>query len=330
MQEEKQTDPKSYWSGSEGTSVTAPADDELLKRQAKARLRHRVIGAVVLVATAVTFLPILFETPAIQTEGEAQTRIPAVPEQPLGKLELSVNKPQPMPSDQGPLRDLSQPNDLSGTDETKALPVPESESASAVADEEGTLFIQVLATSSERGAMREMAKYQAIGIPVYAVKVQKKSATLWRVRLGLFKNKADAEKVVQYLNAQKISHMPIQVEKTDSSAIERIKPAQTLKAATQKAAEQGQKTDASQASSKQDKKVTEKASQVPKNNQNVSKSAPKPQVQKQDSVKKSAPSKASAEKKKPVANDDPLASMIKSAEKDFIAEQLAKERARQP
>ena len=39
-------------------------DAQMTERQAKARLRHRVIGGLVLVATAVVFLPLVFETPA--------------------------------------------------------------------------------------------------------------------------------------------------------------------------------------------------------------------------------------------------------------------------
>ena len=208
----------------------------------------------------------------------------------------------------------------------------------------GTLFIQVLATSSERGAMREMAKYQAMGLPVYAVKVQKKSATLWRVRLGLFKTKAEAEKVVQYLNSQNISHMPIQVEKTETRAIERIKPAQTLKAATQNANEAAKHATPSESTVKKTQDNSQKSviksagstQKAPASSSSVTvTNKSKAQTTKSSSSKTSSqpaskalkPSAKSQGQKQTKVDDDPLAGMIRNAERDFIAEQLARERA---
>lgn len=301
-------------------------DAQMTERQAKARLRHRVIGGLVLVATAVVFLPLVFETPAIDTQEEAQTRIPDIPKEPLDKLELVVNRPEPVSMGKGPLKDLTQPNEVG--EEAPAPMAADTQVAST-----GTLFIQVLATSSERGAMREMAKYQAMGLPVYAVKVQKKSATLWRVRLGLFKTKAEAEKVVQYLNSQNISHMPIQVEKTQSNAIERLKPEETLKTATKKATEAAEQAKASKPQASAQKSVTKSSAPTQKASSSQS-AASKPKTQAAKPAGKSqtqAPKAATKPVAKPQASkkidDDPLAGMIRNAERDFIAEQLAKERA---
>ena len=318
--------PEEVSAGRPETMVTP--DAQMTERQAKARLRHRVIGGLVLVATAVVFLPLVFETPAIDTQEEAQTRIPDIPKEPLDKLELVVNRPEPVSMGKGPLKDLTQPNEVG--EEAPAPMAADTQVAST-----GTLFIQVLATSSERGAMREMAKYQAMGLPVYAVKVQKKSATLWRVRLGLFKTKAEAEKVVQYLNSQNISHMPIQVEKTQSNAIERIKPEETLKTATKKATEAAEQAKASKPQASAQKSVTKPSAPTQKASSSQS-AANKPKTQ---AAKPAAKSQTQALKAatKPVAkpqaskskkiDDDPLAGMIRNAERDFIAEQLAKERA---
>ncbi len=318
--------PEEVSAGRPETMVTP--DAQMTERQAKARLRHRVIGGLVLVATAVVFLPLVFETPAIDTQEEAQTRIPDIPKEPLDKLELVVNRLEPVSMGKGPLKDLTQPNEVG--EEAPAPMAADTQVAST-----GTLFIQVLATSSERGAMREMAKYQAMGLPVYAVKVQKKSATLWRVRLGLFKTKAEAEKVVQYLNSQNISHMPIQVEKTQSNAIERIKPEETLKTATKKATEAAEQAKASKPQASAQKSVTKPSAPTQKASSSQS-AANKPKTQ---AAKPAAKSQTQALKAatKPVAkpqaskskkiDDDPLAGMIRNAERDFIAEQLAKERA---
>lgn len=318
--------PEEVSAGRPETMVTP--DAQMTERQAKARLRHRVIGGLVLVATAVVFLPLVFETPAIDTREEAQTRIPDIPKEPLDKLELVVNRPEPVSMGKGPLKDLTQPNEVG--EEAPAPMAADTQVAST-----GTLFIQVLATSSERGAMREMAKYQAMGLPVYAVKVQKKSATLWRVRLGLFKTKAEAEKVVQYLNSQNISHMPIQVEKTQSNAIERLKPEETLKTATKKATEAAEQAKASKPQASAQKSVTKSSAPTQKASSSQS-AANKPKTQAAKPAAKSqtqAPKAATKPVAKPQASkskkidDDPLAGMIRNAERDFIAEQLAKERA---
>ena len=318
--------PEEVSAGRPETMVTP--DAQMTERQAKARLRHRVIGGLVLVATAVVFLPLVFETPAIDTQEEAQTRIPDIPKEPLDKLELVVNRPEPVSMGKGPLKDLTQPNEVG--EEAPAPMAADTQVAST-----GTLFIQVLATSSERGAMREMAKYQAMGLPVYAVKVQKKSATLWRVRLGLFKTKAEAEKVVQYLNSQNISHMPNQVEKTQSNAIERLKPEETLKTATKKATEAAEQAKASKPQASAQKSVTKSSAPTQKASSSQS-AANKPKTQAAKPAAKSqtqAPKAATKPVAKPQASkskkidDDPLAGMIRNAERDFIAEQLAKERA---
>lgn len=340
MQENRSADKaQEYWQPDEASAKTESSvtpDAQMQERQAKARVRHRMIGGLVLLATAVVFLPLVFETPAIDTQEEAQTRIPDIPKEPLEKLELVVNRPEPVSMGKGPLKDLTQPNDI-GEETTTPAPVDDDEMQVP-----GTLFIQVLATSSERGAMREMAKYQAMGLPVYAVKVQKKSATLWRVRLGLFKTKAEAEKVVQYLNSQNISHMPIQVEKTETRAIERIKPAQTLKAATQNANEAAKHATPSESTVKKTQDNSQKSviksagstQKAPASSSSVTNKS-KAQTTKSSGSKTSSqpaskapkPSAKSQGQKQTKVDDDPLAGMIRNAERDFIAEQLARERA---
>ena len=155
------------------------------------------------------------------------------------------------------------------------------------------------------------------------------------MRLGLFKTKAEAEKVVQYLNSQNISHMPIQVEKTQSNAIERIKPEETLKTATKKATEAAEQAKASKPQASAQKSVTKPSAPTQKASSSQS-AANKPKTQ---AAKPAAKSQTQALKAatKPVAkpqaskskkiDDDPLAGMIRNAERDFIAELLDKERA---
>lgn len=301
-------------------------DKELEVSQVKAKFRHRLVGAVVLVAALATVLPIFFEEPAIQSDRHAETKIPPITKEPFYKMELPVNNRPAvsMPADQSALKDLSKPNVVK--DAPEARPTPEldqkqKEAQTYAPSTEGSLYIQVLATSSEAGAMREMARYQAMGLPVYSVKVQKKSATLWRVRLGLFKTKEEAERVAKILDSRKISHMPVQVEESAKRDMNRIAPTRTLKSAAQEAhsrsQEQKVKTPAVQ--------PAKAKSQPAKNATPAQPKAVKPATAAKSSQpvkKETAPKATQKVSPKKSASDDPLADLLKSTREDVIAQKL--------
>ncbi len=301
-------------------------DKELEVSQVKAKFRHRLVGAVVLVAALATVLPIFFEEPAIQSDRHAETKIPPITKEPFYKMELPVNNRPTvsMPADQSALKDLSKPNVVK--DAPEARPTPEldqkqKEAQTYAPSTEGSLYIQVLATSSEAGAMREMARYQAMGLPVYSVKVQKKSATLWRVRLGLFKTKEEAERVAKILDSRKISHMPVQVEESAKRDMNRIAPTRTLKSAAQEAhsrsQEQKAKTPAAQ--------PVKAKSQLAKNATPAQPKAVKPATAAKSSQpvkKETAPKATQKVSPKKSASDDPLADLLKSTREDVIAQKL--------
>lgn len=301
-------------------------DKELEVSQVKAKFRHRLVGAVVLVAALATVLPIFFEEPAIQSDRHAETKIPPISKEPFYKMELPVNNRPAvsMPADQSALKDLSKPNVVK--DAPEARPTPEldqkqNEAQTYAPSTEGSLYIQVLATSSEAGAMREMARYQAMGLPVYSVKVQKKSATLWRVRLGLFKTKEEAERVAKILDSRKISHMPVQVEESAKRDMNRIAPTRTLKSAAQEAhsrsQEQKAKTSAAQPIKAKSQPVKNATPAQPKAVKPATAAKATQQVKKETAPK--ATQKVSPKKS---ASDDPLADLLKSTREDVIAQKL--------
>lgn len=331
MQESnKPTNEEAFWkSPQESVEVGLEhlaEDKELEVSQVKARFRHRLVGAVVLVATLVTVLPIFFEEPAIQSDRHAETKIPPITKEPFYKMELPVNNRPAvsMPADQSALKDLSKPNVVK--DAPEARPTPELDQKqnveqSYVPSTEGSLYIQVLATSSEAGAMREMARYQAMGLPVYSVKVQKKSATLWRVRLGLFKTKEEAERVAKVLDSRKISHMPVQVEESAKRDMNRIAPTRTLKSAAQEAhsrsQEQKAKTPAAQPAKAKSQPIKNATPAQPK--------AVKPATAAKTSQpvkKETAPKATQKVSSKKSASNDPLADLLKSTREDVIAQKL--------
>ena len=331
MQESnKPTNEEAFWkSPQESVEVGLEhlaEDKELEVSQVKAKFRHRLVGAVVLVAALATVLPIFFEEPAIQSDRHAETKIPPITKEPFYKMELPVNNRPAvsMPADQSALKDLSKPNVVK--DAPEARPTPELDQKqnveqSYVPSTEGSLYIQVLATSSEAGAMREMARYQAMGLPVYSVKVQKKSATLWRVRLGLFKTKEEAERVAKILDSRKISHMPVQVEESAKRDMNRIAPTRTLKSAAKEAhsrsQEQKAKTPAAQ--------PVKAKSQPAKNATPAQPKAVKPATAAKTSQpvkKETAPKATQKVSSKKSASDDPLADLLKSTREDVIAQKL--------
>ena len=331
MQESnKPTNEEAFWkSPQESVEVGLEhlaEDKELEVSQVKAKFRHRLVGAVVLVAALATVLPIFFEEPAIQSDRHAETKIPPITKEPFYKMELPVNNRPAgsMPADQSALKDLSKPNVVK--DAPEARPTPEldqkqKEAQTYAPSTEGSLYIQVLATSSEAGAMREMARYQAMGLPVYSVKVQKKSATLWRVRLGLFKTKEEAERVAKVLDSRKISHMPVQVEESAKRDMNRIAPTRTLKSAAQEAhsrsQEQKAKTPAAQPAKTKSQPVKNATPTQPKAVKPVTAAKATQPVKKETAPR--ATQKVSPKKS---ASDDPLADLLKSTREDVIAQKL--------
>lgn len=354
MQEDKNTSRKTtFWKTSTPEKEVSTEEslrmttDETEEQRQRARFRHRVIGVVTLLATLGVFCPLIFNPPSFITDNQADTDIPNIKKEPFYKLELPVN--QPLPQAQAPgesaLKDLTTPNVVGQAPEARHAPkdvLAESKQTKETTKPSqditsGGFFIQVMATSSEAGAMREMARYQAMGYPVYSVKVQKKAATLWRVRLGNFKTRAEADRVIQFLDSRKISHLPVQKAEGSVTNVQRLTPpTQSLQGATQKA--QTLKTPAvkpsvqntkSQAKPETKAKPT-KSSATQTSSKPVAKTTTKAQTTAKSSTSaKSSKSQTSSAATKPKASADPVADILRASNRDAIAEQIAKEKKKQ-
>ena len=354
MQEDKNTSRKTtFWKTSTPEKEVSTEEslrmttDETEEQRQRARFRHRVIGVVTLLATLGVFCPLIFNPPSFITDNQADTDIPNIKKEPFYKLELPVN--QPLPQAQAPgesaLKDLTTPNVVGQAPEARHAPkdvLAESKQTKETTKQSqditsGGFFIQVMATSSEAGAMREMARYQAMGYPVYSVKVQKKAATLWRVRLGNFKTRAEADRVIQFLDSRKISHLPVQKAEGSVINVQRLTPpTQSLQGATQKA--QTLKTPAvkppSQSAKSQAKPETKakttKSSSPQTSGKPVAKTTTKAQTTAKSSTSaKSSKSQTSSAATKPKASADPVADILRASNRDAIAEQIAKEKKKQ-
>ena len=318
-----------------------------LRAQHHAKIRHRVIGSLILVLTGVALGPILFdEAPSIQSS-DVKTAIPAVTKEPNKiyipvEAALSDTQTTAAPASGLGLAQLDQRQDLTKVKPTEVSPqtAPQDVNVEKLAkvEEKGIYFIQVLATSSEAGAMKAMSRFQALGFPVHSVRVQKKSATLWRVRLGHFKTRAQAEEAVEYLDRRKIAHLAIQQEKSEAkpmtAKVSEVKPTveKTPAPVASKAVAKDQTIAKPVVKAEASKVATVKKEAAKTATKKPVKAEPKPAVK---ATVKAQP-KVEAKTTKPVKpksstkSDDPLAATLKAAQaqdksRDFVAEQIARE-----
>lgn len=70
-------------------------------------------------------------------------------------------------------------------------------------------YIQVLATSSELSAEKLVKDMKLQGLPAYKMSVRQNGKPLWRVRVGLFKTKAEAESASGLLMLNNFASKPI-------------------------------------------------------------------------------------------------------------------------
>ena len=329
-----------------GTVLHPREEIVTLRAQHHAKIRHRVIGGLVLALTGVAIGPMLFDEAPPLPQGDVKTVIPAVTKDAPNKIYIPVEASlSDQPSGQAPagglgLSQLDQRQDLTKVKPTEASPqtapqdVPVGKTEKV--QENGAYFIQVLATSSEAGAMKAMSRFQALGFPVHSVRVQKKSATLWRVRLGHFKTRLQAEEAIVYLDRRKIPHLTIQEEKREqkpvvSKPIEKA-PVVKVQAKPEVKAEAKPPVVKKPVEKVEVKKpVATKAPAVKEPVKKTVKTEAKPTAK---SVTKPTPAVKTQPVKKTAKSDDPLAATLKAAQAeqkktaptDFIAEQIARER----
>ncbi|MBO7173348.1 MAG: SPOR domain-containing protein [Burkholderiaceae bacterium] len=333
--------------------------EEIVTLRAKhhAKIRHRVIGGLILVLTGIALGPMLFDEAPPLRSADVKTEIPPIAKESLNKIYIPVEaalsdvQPGTAPASGLGLSQLDQRQDLSKVKPTDVSPQSAPQDVNVekpmAADENGSYFIQVLATSSEAGAMKAMSRFQALGFPVHSVRVQKKSATLWRVRLGHFKTRVQAEEALVYLDRRKIPHLSIQQEKGATKPIAPKVP--QVKTEGDKSVTKTEVKSVPQAkvASKpvariEAKKVESVKSEsvkpvVKKTVKTEAKPVVKSTVKQAEKVKPKASSNTTQAKsvvtKSAKNSDDPLAATLKAAQaqdkstsSDFIAEQIARDR----
>lgn len=210
-------------------------------------LKQRLIGAAVLVALAVIFLPMLVKGPAPDSgvsdvplkmpdapAGEMETRelpLAAPGEVPkggaVGMDATPVDRPQPagtMPAGAAP---------AAGTDATATDPAatPPADAATALPPTAaaGDYAVHFGAYATQKGADQVVALAKAAGLPAYSETTTVNGKSAFRVRIGPYATRAEAESVrLKALDVR--SDVPVRVvaldaETTTPAATEPLKPA---------------------------------------------------------------------------------------------------------
>lgn len=149
-------------------------------------LKQRLLGAAVLVALAVTFLPMLVMDPAPESAAsDVSLRVPPAPAPGIETRELPLIGPE---TDGGPA--LAPPGDAPADAQEPATPTPAMFPAATAGGDYAVSFGSY-ATAAD--AERVVGALRASQLPGYAEAVTGGTRTLHRVRIGPYATRADAE-----------------------------------------------------------------------------------------------------------------------------------------
>jgi cell division septation protein DedD len=147
-------------------------------------LKQRLIGAAVLVALAVIFLPMLVQGPAPDSgASDVPLSMPATPDTGMETRELPLTGPGDMPS--GGATGMPAGGDAAATD------APAQSFPAATAG--GDYAVHFGSYASADAAQSVVRALQKARLPGYSEAVQLDGKPAWRVRIGPFASQADAE-----------------------------------------------------------------------------------------------------------------------------------------
>lgn len=216
----------------EEESAPVPTPEEILRHK---RMRHRMIGAAALLLALVLVTPFALDDEKrldvekmnldIPDPQAVETTIapePAAEKPAHGDVVVAGSGKSPStgaanlegeaakeakPDPKGkPAEETNAPAKA----EEAAKPAKPAEPARSDAAPTGEgYYIQVLATSSELSAEKLVKDMKLQGLPAYKMSVRQNGKTLWRVRVGLFKTKAEAESASGLLMLNNFASKPI-------------------------------------------------------------------------------------------------------------------------
>jgi DedD protein len=162
------------------------------------RLKQRLVGATVLVALAVIFLPELLRPTGDRRPSEVELELPPPP-RPEPALSLPPAPPAavepPAPSVARPPADTGQGLAAADADPAAGQDEPASASALRVSPDLAAWAVQLGSFGDPENATRLQARLREAGFRAYTEQVEAQGRTLQRVRVGPEPSRADAERL---------------------------------------------------------------------------------------------------------------------------------------
>ena len=175
------------------------------------QLQQRVVGAAVLVALGVIFIPIFLDNGALDTrvprlsnippapEGDFTSRVIPLSEKAIDDLEARATQPVAVP-DLVTETDYTDSQELSEPPETPIASDEENESAEATAESAprtGVVAwtVQLGSFANDENARRLIDKLREAGFPAYLERQLNDAGTAFKVRVGPEIRREDAEKL---------------------------------------------------------------------------------------------------------------------------------------
>lgn len=216
----------------EEKSAPVPTPEEILRHK---RMRHRMIGAAALLLALVLVTPFALDDEKrldvekmnldIPDPQAVETTIapePAAEKPAHGDVVVAGSGKSPSTgaanlegeaakeAKPDPKAKPAEETNAPAKAEEAAKPAKPAEPARSDAAPTGEgYYIQVLATSSELSAEKLVKDMKLQGLPAYKMSVRQNGKTLWRVRVGLFKTKAEAESASGLLMLNNFASKPI-------------------------------------------------------------------------------------------------------------------------
>lgn len=216
----------------EEESAPVPTPEEILRHK---RMRHRMIGAAALLLALVLVTPFALDDekrldvekmnldipdpqavettiapePAAEKPAHGDVVVAGSGKSPsTGAANLegeAAKEAKPDPK----AKPAEETNAPAKAEEAAKLAKPAEPARSDAAPTGEGYYIQVLATSSELSAEKLVKDMKLQGLPAYKMSVRQNGKTLWRVRVGLFKTKAEAESASGLLMLNNFASKPI-------------------------------------------------------------------------------------------------------------------------
>lgn len=196
-------------------------------------LKQRLVGAAVLIALAVIFLPMLVKGPAPDSGvSDVSMDMPAAPDREMETRELPLVQPGAIPAggavgmDSRPVDDTS-PAGEAGADAAGQV-TPDTPAADAPAlpatTAGGGYAVHFGAYASSKAAETVATLARESGLPAFTEATQLGSRPAWRVRIGPYATRAEAE-IVRLRALEVRSDVPVRVVALDAASPAAAQPA---------------------------------------------------------------------------------------------------------